>query len=420
MAAVLPGDTLLVKPGEKIPVDGTVLEGSSFVDESMISGEPLPIAKEVETEVIGGTVNGDGALTMRATHVGHDTMLAQIVEMVQQAQGARLPIQSLADRVVRIFVPIVIGVAVISVIAWLLFGPDPALALALVAGVSVLIIACPGAMGLATPTSIMVGTGRAAELGVLFRKGDALQRLDEVRVIAFDKTGTLTEGRPQLVGVEVLAGKNGTEILRLVAAAEAQSEHPIARAVVEAAEAEGLDLPRPKDVRAVRGHGLSASVESKALLVGAARLMVREGIEIAPLEATAEAMAGRGETPVYVALDGHLAGVLSVADPVKPSARPVVSALKAEGLHVAMVTGDTKATARAIAAELGIDHVEAEVLPGEKQDAVKALRARFGAVGICGRRDQRCPRAGRGRDWHCRRYRDGCSNRGRRRGADVG
>ncbi len=382
--AVVPGDAILVRPGEKFPVDGEVIKGASYVDESMISGEPVPVAKDAGDTVIGGTVNGEGAVTFRATRVGRDTMLSQIVAEVSQAQGARLPIQSLADRVVAVFVPIVIAIAVLTVGAWLTFGPDPALGLALVAGVSVLIIACPCAMGLATPTSIMVGTGRAAELGVLFRKGDALQRLDEARVVAFDKTGTLTEGRPRLHRVELADGVARDDVLRMVAAAEAQSEHPIARAIVEAAEEDGLSLPDADEVRAIGGHGLSALVDGRSLMIGAARLMAREGIAIDALRAAADEVAHKGQTPVFVAIDGQAAALLAVADRVKPSARAALDALRAEGLKLAMVTGDTRATAEAIAGELGIDHVEAEVLPADKRRAVQAMRERFGPVAFVG------------------------------------
>ena len=381
---VQPGDILLVRPGEKIAVDGEVTKGGSYVDESMISGEPVPVAKSPGDRVIGGTVNGDSALTFRATHVGRDTMLSQIVAEVQRAQGTRLPIQSLADRVVAVFVPVVIAIAVLTVLGWLAVGPSPALGLALVAGVSVLIIACPCAMGLATPTSIMVGTGRAAELGVLFRKGDALQRLDEARVVAFDKTGTLTEGRPRLTRMETVAGQDEDTVLRLVAAAEAQSEHPIARAIVEAASERGLTLPEADDMRAIGGHGLSAQVDGHDLLIGTARLMEREGIALDTLNEIAEDISANGQSPVFIAVDGRLAGLIAVADRVKPTTRAALDALRREGLKIAMITGDTPATAHAIAADLGIDHVEAGVLPADKRRTVQALRDTHGAVAFVG------------------------------------
>ncbi len=378
------GDILHVRPGEKIAVDGDVTGGTSYVDESMISGEPVPVEKATGDTVIGGTINGEGALTFRATKVGRDTMLAQIIAMVEEAQGAKLPIQSLADKVVRIFVPTVIAVALVTIAAWLAFGPDPALTFALVAGVSVLIIACPCAMGLATPTSIMVGTGRAAEQGVLFRKGDALQSLDEARVIAFDKTGTLTEGRPRLTRITTTNGHDENDTLRLVAAVEGQSEHPIARAIETAAQDRGLTLPKPESFKAISGFGLSARVDGHDLLVGATRLMEREGIDTAPLADTLAEMGARGETPVFAAIDGQLAALLAVADPVKDSSRAVIDALHARGLKTAMITGDTRATAQAIAADLGIDHIEAEVLPDGKVNAIKALREAFGPVAFVG------------------------------------
>ena len=381
---VQPGDILLVRPGEKIAVDGEVTKGGSYVDESMISGEPVPVAKSPGDCVIGGTVNGDSALTFRATHVGRDTMLSQIVAEVQRAQGTRLPIQSLADRVVAVFVPIVIAIAVLTVLVWLAVGLSPALGLALVAGVSVLIIACPCAMGLATPTSIMVGTGRAAELGVLFRKGDALQRLDEARVVAFDKTGTLTEGRPRLTRLETVEGQDEDTVLRLVAAAEAQSEHPIARAIVEAASERGLTLPQAEQMRAIGGHGLSAQVEGQDLLIGTARLMEREGVAFDTLNETAADVSDNGQSPVFIAIDGQLAGLIGVADRVKPTTRAALDALRREGLKIAMITGDTPATAHAIAADLGIDHVEAGVLPADKRRTVQALRDTHGAVAFVG------------------------------------
>ncbi|MEQ8898157.1 MAG: heavy metal translocating P-type ATPase [Roseovarius sp.] len=384
LETVHPGDLLLVRPGEKIAVDGEVSKGEAYVDESMISGEPVPVAKAPGDRVIGGTVNGDSALTFRATHVGRDTMLSQIVAEVQRAQGARLPIQSLADRVVAVFVPVVIAVALLTVLVWLAIGPSPALGLALVAGVSVLIIACPCAMGLATPTSIMVGTGRAAELGVLFRKGDALQRLDEARVVAFDKTGTLTEGRPRLTRLVTVEGQDEEDVLRLVAAAEAQSEHPIARAITEAAGEKGLTLPQAENMRAIGGHGLSAKVDGHEMLIGTARLMEREGVALGTLGEAATEVSDKGQSPVFIAIDGQLAGLIAVADEVKPTTPAALDALRQEGLRIAMITGDTPATANAIAADLGIEHVEAGVLPADKRRTVQALRERFGPVVFVG------------------------------------
>ncbi|MBR9843114.1 MAG: copper-translocating P-type ATPase [Rhodobacteraceae bacterium] len=381
---VLVGDLLHLRPGERLAVDGTIESGESFVDESMITGEPIPVAKSPGDTVVAGTINGEGALTYRATGVGSDTMLARIIAMVEHAQGAKLPVQALADRVVLIFVPVVITIALLSLAGWLAFGPDPRLPHALVAAVSVLIIACPCAMGLATPTSIMVGTGRAAELGVLFRKGEALQRLETLSVVAFDKTGTLTEGRPSLATLAPMGDMDPDTLLRFAAAAEALSEHPIAHAITSAAEAKGLSLPKAEGFSAIGGFGIEATVEDHAVLIGAARLMARENIDTTALTAQAEALAKRGETPFYVAIDGKLAGLISVADPIRPAARAVVDRLKAMGKSVAMVTGDSTATAHAIAADLGIDHVAAEVLPEGKAAEVEALRAAHGPIAFVG------------------------------------
>ena len=378
--AVAVGDLLHLRPGERIAVDGVVTEGRSFVDESMLTGEPVPVEKTGGDAVVGGTINGQGALVFRAAAVGADTMLARIVAMVEEAQGARLPIQAVADRVVIRFVPAVLVAAALAFAAWLVLGPSPALGHALVAGISVLIIACPCAMGLATPTSIMVGTGRAAELGVLFRKGDALQRLESCRVVAFDKTGTLTEGRPELVRSVAVPGREAAEVLRLAASAEQGSEHPVA----EALRRHATGLSRASEMTAIPGHGLSATVEGHRLLIGTLRLMAREGVDAAPLREVAEEMSAAGQTPVLVAVDGGIAGAFAVADRVKPGAARAVAALQAQGLKVAIVTGDTEGTARAIAAQLGIDDVRAGVLPDGKRAAVQALRARFGAVAFVG------------------------------------
>ena len=380
---IILGDLLHLRPGERIAVDGTVETGASFIDESMITGEPIPVEKSSGDTVVAGTVNGQGALTYRATGVGSDTMLARIIAMVEQAQGAKLPVQALADRVVLIFVPAVIAIALTALAAWLAFGPEPRLSHALVAAVSVLIIACPCAMGLATPTSIMVGTGRAAELGVLFRRGEALQRLEDVSVVAFDKTGTLTEGRPTLSAL-VATTMPEAALLRLAAAVESQSEHPIARAIESAALEQGLDLPPVKDFNAIGGFGVRATVEGKEILIGADRLMTREGIDITALADQAATLASKGQTPFYIALDGQLAGLVSVADQVKPSARAAIDRLHAMGKTVAMITGDNTATAQAIATDLGIEHVAAEILPEGKADTVTTLRAAHGPIAFVG------------------------------------
>lgn len=372
------GDVLQIRPGERIATDGVVLTGRSYVEESMVTGEPAPVEKSAGAQVIGGTVNGAGALRVQAEAVGADTVLSRIVAMVEQAQGAKLPIQALADKVVLWFVPAVLVIAALTVAVWLAFGPG--LTHALVAGVSVLIIACPCAMGLATPVSIMVGTGRAAELGVLFRKGEALQRLDSARVMAFDKTGTLTEGRPALVRSVAATGFDADAVLRLAASAEQGSEHPIARALEQAA----TNTPPPEEVTAIPGHGLRARVEGQDLLVGNARLMAREGVDMTGLSDALHDMETAAQTPVLVAVDGIIAGAFAVADRVKPGARAAIAALKQEGIQVAMISGDARAVAEAIARDLGIDHVEAEVLPEGKVDAVRALREKFGPVAFAG------------------------------------
>ena len=369
------GEILIVRPGERIAVDGEVVEGESHVDESMITGEPVPVAKAAGAEVTGGTVNGTGSFRFRATRVGGDTTLAQIVRMVEEAQGAKLPIQGLVDRITLWFVPAVMSLAALTVLVWLVFGPSPALTYALVAGVSVLIIACPCAMGLATPTSIMVGTGRAAELGVLFRKGDALQALSAVEVVALDKTGTVTEGRPELTDLVLADGFDRADMLARVAAVEARSEHPIGEAILRAARREGAEALDVQDFASITGYGVRATVGGKEVLVGADRLMAREGIDTGALAAVEERLARRGRTALYAAMDGKVAAVIGVADPVKPASRAAIAALHAQGLKVAMITGDKRATAEAIAAETGIDTVIAGVLPDGKVAALDDLAA---------------------------------------------
>src|SRR6056297_160909 len=368
------GDIVLVRPGERIAVDGEVTEGNAHVDESMITGEPIPVEKSPGDEVTGGTVNGAGSLQFRATRVGHDTTLAQIIRMVEEAQGAKLPIQGLVDKITLWFVPAVLILAALTVVTWLILGPDPAMTLALVAGVSVLIIACPCAMGLATPTSIMVGTGRAAELGVLFRKGDALQQLSSVDVIALDKTGTVTEGRPDLTDLELASGFDRAEVLRLVGAVEGQSEHPIAQAITRAAKAEGLDMPSVKDFESITGYGVRATVAGHNVLVGARRLMEREGIDTTTLSEAESNLSNRERTALFAAVDGQLAALIAVSDPVKPSSAAAIKALHDSGLHVMMITGDKQSTAKAIAEDIGIEEVVADVLPDGKVAALDRLR----------------------------------------------
>jgi len=369
---VAPGDLLHLRPGERVAVDGLVETGSSWLDESMLTGEPLPVMKAPGDPLTAGTVNGNAALTYRAERVGADTVLARIIRMVEDAQGAKLPIQAMVDRVTRVFVPIVMAVAALTFAVWLVWGPD--LPHALVAAVAVLIIACPCAMGLATPTSIMVGTGRGAEMGVLFRRGDALQALQGVQVVAFDKTGTLTEGRPALVAVHTVPGGEEGTALALAAAAETGSEHPIAGAILRAAEARGLALAPASGVEAITGFGLQAMVGGRRVLLGARRLMEREGIALGDLPAREAEHTAQGQTPLYLAADGQALALLVVADRVKPTTRPAIDALHAMGIETAMITGDARATAQAIAAGLGIDRVEAEVLPEGKVAAIEALR----------------------------------------------
>ena len=375
------GDRVLVKPGARVPVDGTVLEGRSFVDESAMTGEPVPIEKEPEATVAAGTVNGTGALTVEATAVGGATALARIVRMVEDAQGSKPPIQALADRVVRVFVPVVLATAAVTFAAWMLVGPDPRLTYALVAAVSVLIIACPCAMGIATPISVLVGTGRAAEKGAFVREGAGLQALAEADTVVFDKTGTLTVGRPAVTDVVALSGFDADEAMRLAAAVERQSEHPIARAVTEHAP----DAPEAADVEAVPGYGVAGTVEGRAVAVGAERYLDRLGVVLDDADRErAEALAAEGKTPVWVVVDGALAALVAVSDPIKPGARAALDALRAEGLDLALVTGDAETTARAVARQLGIETVRAEVLPDQKADAVAALQAEGRTVAFVG------------------------------------
>ncbi len=384
IAQVRAGDVVEVRPGERLPLDGVVVEGESFVDEAMITGEPVPVAKSVGDTVVGGTVNQRGALAFRATAVGGDTVLAQIIRMVEQAQGSKLPIQALVDKVTLWFVPAVFAAAALTFLAWLVFGPSPALSFALVNAVAVLIIACPCAMGLATPTSIMVGTGRGAELGVLFRRGEALQLLRDARVVAFDKTGTLTEGRPVLTDLELADGFARADVLARVAAVEAKSEHPIARAIVAAAEAEGLALRLVTAFESLTGFGVKATVDGARIEIGADRYMRKLGLDVGVFAAAAERLGEAGKSPLYAAIDGRLAAVVAVSDPIKAGASQAIAALHAVGLKVAMITGDNARTAKAIARRLGIDEVVAEVLPDGKVAAVKRLRAEHGTLAFVG------------------------------------
>jgi len=370
---LVPGDLVLVRPGDRIPVDGRVTEGSSYVDESMITGEPVPVTKGPNDEVVGGTVNKTGAFTFRATRVGADTVLARIIKMVEDAQASKPPIQQLADRIAGVFVPIVIVVALITFGVWLMVGPPPALTYAFVAAVSVLVIACPCAMGLATPTAIMVGTGKAAEMGTLFRQGTSLELLARADTVVLDKTGTLTRGRPELTDV-VTIDASEEQALTLVASAEQSSEHPISVAIVAAARQRGLRWPKPESFRAEPGYGIEATVDGRLVQVGADRYMSRLGIDLAPFLDRAQLLADAARTPVYAAVDGRLVAMLAVADPLKDGAADAVGALKRLGLNVAMVTGDHERTARALAREAGIEEVLAEVLPDQKVVEVKRLQ----------------------------------------------
>ena len=373
LESVVPGDIVLVRPGEKVPVDGEVTEGSSYIDESMITGEPMPVARHAGDTVTGGTVNTTGSLTFRATRVGADTVLSQIIRMVEDAQAAKLPIQALVDRVTQWFVPAVIAVALVTFGLWLILGPSPALAHALVNAVAVLIIACPCAMGLATPTSIITGTGRAAELGVLFRQGTALQTLETTDIVAVDKTGTLTLGHPTLTEIVPAAEFSRAEVLLLVAAAEVHSEHPVAAAILEAAAAEDIDLPPATGFVATSGQGICAEVSGRKVEAGSAGFMQARGLDVSSFLGHAERLAAEGASPLYAAIDGRLAALLAVTDPVKPTTKEAIAALKTLGVEVAMITGDNRRTAAAVAAQLGIDRVMAEVLPGGKVAAVREL-----------------------------------------------
>jgi P-type Cu+ transporter len=381
---VLPNDVIAVRPGEKIPVDGEVLSGNSFVDESMITGEPIPVSKTEGAKVVGGTLNGNGVLTFKATAVGADTVLSQIIKLVESAQGSKPAIQGLADKVVAVFTPIVLIIAALTALVWIFFGGDNAITFALVNTVAVLIIACPCAMGLATPTSIMVGTGKAAEMGVLFRKGEALQTLQEAKVVALDKTGTLTKGKPELTDFKVQTGFNETELIRLVASVEKQSEHPVAQAIVKSAESRGSSLVEVNEFEAVPGFGVSAKVNNKLVQVGADRYMTKLGLNVAEFADEAARLGDEGKTPLYAAVDGNLAAIIAVADPIKEGTPEAIHALHKQGFKVAMITGDNKRTANAIAKQLGIDEVLAEVLPDGKSQAVTQLQSKGYKVAFVG------------------------------------
>jgi Cu+-exporting ATPase len=378
------GELVLLRPGEKVPVDGEVVEGSSFVDESMITGEPVPVEKTRGANLVGGTINGNGSLIFRATGVGSDMVLAQIVRLVQQAQGAKLPIQAVADRVVRYFVPAVLVLSAITFFSWLLLGPQPALKYAVVNAVAVLIIACPCAMGLATPMSIMVSTGKAAQHGLLFRDGSALQTLQSVQLVAFDKTGTITEGKPSVTSIYVGQEFDRETVLRLASAAESRSEHPLAKAVVAAYGSGKNGLPVMEHFEAITGYGVKARVQGRSVEIGNDRLLQRSGLSLEEFTAQASQVVSEGNTPVYVAIDGKAAALIAIGDPIKKNSRAVVEALHHLGLRTTLLTGDNHKTADAVAAQVGIPHVSAELLPKDKVGALELLRKNHGRVAFVG------------------------------------
>ncbi len=378
------GDVLRVRPGEKIPVDGVVTDGQSSVDESMVTGEAIPVEKVLSSKITGGTVNGTGGFLMRAERVGSETLLAQIVRMVSEAQRSRAPIQKLADLVSSYFVPAVVAVAVITFIIWALVGPEPRLAYALVNAVAVLIIACPCALGLATPMSIMVGTGRGASAGVLIKNAEALEVLEKVDTLVVDKTGTLTEGKPKLVVVEVVPGSSESEVLRLAASLEKASEHPLAAAIVAGAAERGLALAKDQGFQSYTGKGIFGVVEGKRVALGNLKLFDDMKIDAAALRERAEQLRADGQTVMFVAIEKQLAGLIGVADPVKASTAEAIRQLRADGIRIVMLTGDSKATADAVARKLGIDEVHADVLPGQKGEAIKQLQAAGRIVAMAG------------------------------------
>ena len=378
------GDRLRIRPGDSVPVDGAVLEGRSAIDESMVTGESMPVAKEPGAKVIGGTINGTGGLVMRAERVGADTMLSRIVHMVAEAQRSRAPIQLLADVVAAWFVPAVIAVAALTFAAWMVWGPPPALAYALVAAVSVVIIACPCALGLATPMSIMVGVGKGARMGVLIKNAEALERFEKVDTLVVDKTGTLTEGKPRVVGIAPGEGFDEATILSLGASLERSSEHPLAAAVVARARERGLTLLDVAEFSSVTGKGVTGKIGGRFVAVGNAALLKDIGVAVAGLESRAEELRREGATAMFVAIDGRPAGVIAVADPIKATTRAALDRLRADGIRIVMLTGDNRTTARAVAAKLGISDIEAEILPEQKNAIVRRLRSEGRVVAMAG------------------------------------
>ncbi len=378
------GDVLVVRPGERIPVDGTVLEGRSTIDESMITGESLPAEKGPGDNVVGATLNKWGSFRFRAGNVGEDTALAKIIRLVREAQGTKAPIQRLADVIAGYFVPVVIGIAVLTFVVWSIFGPPGKPVLALLNFVAVLIIACPCALGLATPTAIMVGTGKGAERGILIKSGESLETVHRVDTVVFDKTGTLTTGRPEATDILPAAGTNADQLLFFAASAEMGSEHPLGQAVVRGARARGIEVEHPGDFRALEGLGVEAAVKGARVIVGSRKLVEGAGIDVSPLAARAESLAGEGKTTAFVGVDGRLAGLIALADTLKPSARPAVEKLRDMGLAVIMLTGDNRRTAASVAAMAGIDDVIPEVLPGGKAEVVRKLQAEGKRVAMIG------------------------------------
>jgi Cu+-exporting ATPase len=381
---VQPGDRLRVRPGEKVPVDGVVLEGASAVDESMVTGEPIPVEKHTDDRVIGATVNGTGSLVIRAERVGRETLLAQIVQMVAEAQRTRAPIQNLADKVSGYFVPAVIAVAVVTFIVWYVVGPEPRLAHAIVNAVAVLIIACPCALGLATPMSIMVAAGRGATAGVLFKDAEAIEVMRTVDTLVVDKTGTLTEGKPKLVSVEPADGIERTMLLRWAATLERGSEHPLATAIVRGAEEEAVELGRAESFASRTGKGVKGNVDSRSVALGNAALLAELGIDPGPFASRAEALRADGQTVMFVVVDGKIAGLVGVADPIKPTTAEAIRDLHAEGMRIVMLTGDSRTTAQAVAKKLGLDDVVAEVLPDQKLETIKKLQSESHVVAMAG------------------------------------
>ena len=378
------GDRLRVRPGEAVPVDGTVQEGRSAVDESLVTGESMPVTKEAGHTVIGGTINGSGGLVMVAEKVGRDTMLARIVAMVAEAQRSRAPIQRMADKVSGIFVPVVIVVAIVAFIVWALVGPDPRLAHALIVAVAVLIIACPCALGLATPMSIMVGVGRGAGLGVLIKNAEALERMEKVDTLVVDKTGTLTEGRPTVTRIVTTDGRGEEDLLRIAAGVERASEHPLAQAIVTAANEKKLTIPDVTDFDSPVGRGVLGTVDGERVVIGSATFLTSEDIDTREMAGRADELRADGATVIHIGIDGHPAGLFAIADPVKQTTPAALGALRKEGIDVVMLTGDNRVTAHAVAKTLGIDRVEAEVLPDHKSDIVSKLRAEGHVVAMAG------------------------------------